>query len=39
MLAERRRQALSTPAPAGLSEEPDYGLVKLTQNINPERAG
>ena len=38
MLPERCRQALSTQARAGLSEESDYGLVKLTQNINPEQA-
>ena len=38
MLPERCRQALSTQARAGLSEESDYGLVKLTQTINPEQA-
>ena len=38
MLPERCRQALSTQARAGLSKESDYGLVKLTQTINPEQA-
>jgi hypothetical protein len=38
MLPEHRRQALSTHTRAGLSKESDYGLVKLTQNINPEQA-
>jgi len=38
MLPERCRQALNAHACAGLSKESDYGLVKLTQNINPEQA-
>jgi hypothetical protein len=38
MLPERGRQTLSAHTRAGLSKESDYGLVKLTQNINPEQA-